>query len=339
MNDKSWLETIFGKNRIPIIAEIGINHNGDIGLAEAHIDAAAKSGASAVKFQIYQTDKFVPRSNPYYQVFKNAEITGIDNWRYLSNHAEQKGVLPFSSATDFYGLSICEQLKYPIIKISSANITNIPLLEKTIDMGVPIVLSSGASDLWEVMKAENCLHTGGEHRTAVLHCTSEYPCPDSNVRLHRIPLMASCLNSIIGFSDHSAGVTAAMLSTAFGARLIEKHFTIDKQLPGPDHHFSMDPSELKDLVAGVKTAHTQIGYPETGENIAETEFKNIGRRYVVALNYIAKGDLLSVSNIAISRSVGSMGIEPEHYDTVLNVRAKNNISEGEAVQWADLMER
>ena len=319
-----------------IIAEIGINHNGDAKLAHDMVTIAAQCGADAVKFQTYKTETLVAEGNPYYDILKGGELSDLDDLASLQCHASNQGVLFFSSATTESGFEILEQLDPPIYKISSANVTNIPLARRVGSKGKPVIISSGAATFSEVARAEEMLKEFGAQEVAVLKCTSIYPCPPEHTNLAGIATLKSAFSGPVGFSDHTTGATAAIASIAFGATIIEKHFTLDKKMEGHDHHYSADPDELAAMVTGVRQVEQMIGRSDlqpVGEEIA---FRSIGRRYLTAMLDIMEGQIIEKSMISPKRPRDAAGIPPEHIDIVVGRTARRPIGEGNSIKWDDI---
>jgi len=319
-----------------VIAEIGINHNGDLDLARRMIEAAATAGADAVKFQTYKTETMVAEGNPYYEIFKNAEISGVDELRGLQAYAAERGILFFSSATTESGLRVLEQLAPPLYKVSSANLTNIPLLRSVAAQKRPVILSSGAATLSEVLRAAELTRQFGAESVAILKCTSIYPCPPEHANLAGLETLRAAWDGPIGFSDHTMGIEAASTAVALGASIIEKHFTTDRSLPGHDQHFSATPDELGALVAAVRKIEQMRGSPVIGPVGEEVTFREISRRYVVALEPIAAGEIIDPDRIGAKRPKDGPGILPEHLDVVAGRVARRDIETGNSVKWQDI---
>ena len=319
-----------------IIAEIGINHNGDVEIARQMIAAAAASGADAVKFQTYKTETMVARGNPYYEIFKNAEISEIDELKALQAYSEEQGVLFFSSATTESGLEILERLDIPLYKVSSANLTNIPLLRRVAEQNKPVILSSGAATLSEVLRAAEVTRQFGAAAVAILKCTSIYPCPPELANLEGIATLRQSWDDPVGFSDHTMGIEAACAAVTLGATIIEKHFTLDRAMEGHDHHFSATPEELAQLVGSVRKIEKMGGSPVIAPVGWELEFREVARRFVVALESIGAGDLISADKVCAKRPKDGPGILPEHLDVVTGRIARNAIEAGNSVKWQDV---
>lgn len=319
-----------------LIAELGINHNGDSDIAHTMIDAAADAGADAVKFQTYLTDDLVAEGNPYREIFKQAEISDLQRLTELQRHATKRGVVFFSSATTNAGLDILEQLDVPLYKLSSANLTNAPLLRRLGAAGKPLIISTGAATLSEVLGAAELALKSGLRDLAILKCTSIYPCPPELVNLNGMLTLRATFDGPIGFSDHTIGSVAPISAVAMGATIIEKHFTLDKTMEGHDHHFSADPSEFRHMVEAIRSVERMFGSQTITPVGNEIEFRNIGRRYVTAIDDIAVGQTIETAMIRLKRPKDGAGVPPDQFDLVVGRTARRNIEEGNSVKWADI---
>jgi N,N'-diacetyllegionaminate synthase len=319
-----------------IIAEIGINHNGDPDLARQMIVAAAKAGADAVKFQTYQTENLVAIGNPYYEIFKQAELSSEDELKALQSYAADHGVLFFSSASTQGGLDVLEKLSLPLIKMSSANLTNIPLLQQLGRNKLPVIISSGAATLSEVIRAAEILAEFGADGVAILKCTSIYPCPPEHVNLKGMQTLQGAFEGPVGFSDHSHGPVAAIAAVALGACIVEKHFTLDKTMEGHDHHYSADPAELTEMVQGIRDVEAMQGSGRIAPVGEEVEFRAFARRYVTAMVDIPKGQRIEASMVYPKRPKDGAGVLSEYIDVVIGRTARGDIETGNSVKWDDI---
>lgn len=319
-----------------IIAEIGINHNGDPDLARKMIKVAAECGADAVKFQTYKTETMVAEGNPYYHIFKNAELSAVDDLSALKRFSADHGIMFFSSASTESGMEVLEQLDLPLIKVSSANLTNVPLLRRVGRQNKPVIISSGAATLSEVTRAAELLEEFGAPSVSVLKCTSIYPCPSEHVNLSGIATLKAAFAGPVGFSDHSLGIEAPIASVALGACIIEKHFTLDKTMEGHDHHYSADPDELARMVEGVRKVEQMMGTDRIGPVGEENWFREVSRRYVVAMQDIAEGTVIEPSMIYPKRPKDAPGILPEQIEIVIGRVARRNVETGNSLKWEDV---
>jgi len=274
------VDTYFISPKAPpfLVAEIGLNHNNDLELAKRTISAAKKSGAKAVKFQSYITEEFIDKDNLeakfLFDIFKTYELSEQDH-TVLHKTARDEGLIFFSTPLCESAVDLLVSLKVPVIKIASGDIVNKQLLKKVTQTKLPIFLSTGASDFFEVVRAIDFLKEENVTKLCLLHCVSMYPTPYENVNLHTLLFYKEIFSCPIGFSDHSAGNLASAIAVGLDACVIEKHFTLDKTLPGPDHSISLNPEEFSELAKSIELAFLMKG--ERTKKLTEVE-KN-GRFY------------------------------------------------------------
>jgi N,N'-diacetyllegionaminate synthase len=319
-----------------IIAEAGINHDGSIDKAESLIDMAAKAGADAIKFQTYVADSFVAAGNPLYKVFKANELSAPEDLRRLQSRAEQNGILFFSSATDFHGLERLNSLGVPLYKMSSANLTNLPLMKRVAETGKPVIISTGGATLGEVLRTHEFLTDAGASGVAVLKCTSLYPCADEDAHLRGLVTLRNAIPGPIGFSDHTQGAVAAAGAIALGATIIEKHITLNKSDPGHDHNFSADFEDLSELVRAVRAMEKMLGSPVLKPVGAEAAFRREARRAITALTDIHEGAQIDEAMLSLQRPQDSGGLPPELMQNVIGRTARRSIAAGSSVNWDDI---
>ena len=326
-----------------IIAEIGVNHNGDLNLAKKMILEAKKAGVDAVKFQSFKADKLVSKDakkadyqikntekdESQYNMIKKLELTEQDHI-YLKNICDEENIKFLSSPFDIENAQLLVSLGIDIVKIPSGEITNLPYLEAIGKIYKNIILSTGMSNLEEVKEAINILNKYGEKNITVLHCNTEYPTPMEDVNLMAIKTMENELKLPIGYSDHTDGIEVAIGAVAIGATVIEKHFTLDKNLEGPDHKASLEPNELKQMVDCIRNIEKALG---SGIKIpSKSEQKNIviARKSIVAKCAISKGEKFTEDNLAIKRP--GDGISPMKWYDVLGQVAKRDFFEDERIE-------
>lgn len=335
-------------DRVFIIAEAGVNHNGDIALAKRLIEVAAEARADAVKFQTWRPGEITGRFA--YKVNYLDKTTSTAESRYemsnrlalpypvfaeLKAHAAECGILFMSTPDGFDSLAfLTQELDMPIIKVGSTEVTHIVYLEAIGRVGRPVILSTGMSTLGEVETAIVALRRGGASDIALLHCTSEYPAPDAEMNLNAIRTLRDAFGLRVGLSDHSAGVEASIAAVAMGARVIEKHFTVDRELPGPDHKASLDVDGLKQMVASIRRIENMLGDGIKRPTNAELANMNGIRRGVVAVRPIAAGTRLSADMLVCKRPGG--GIEPAHLPLLPGFIVNRALEEDEPLQWGDL---
>lgn len=333
---------------IYIVAEIGCNHNGDVKIARKLVEEAKRCGVNAVKFQTFKAKELISRFAPKAEYQK--ETTGTkdsqlemtqklelkyEDFLQLKEYAESLGLDVFSTPFDMSSISFLESINQNVWKIPSGEITNLPYLQRIGSFKVPnkkILLSTGMATKEEIKKAIDILTNSGTNNKdiIILHCNTEYPTPDSDVNILAInDLRESFPLSTIGFSDHSIGYIAAVAASVLGVRLIEKHFTLDKNMPGPDHHASATPEELLALVQNVRRVESMLG--DGKKKVTESERKNkvVARKSIVAATPIKKGETFTESNITCKRP--GNGISPLKWYDVLGRTAERDFDLDELI--------
>lgn len=316
------------KKQTYIIAEIGSNFNGDLEIAKKSIDAAVDCGANAVKFQTFKADEFVADKNltytyqtltgemvteTQYEMFKKLELP--DEWHFeLNQYANSKNVDFLSSAADRNAVDLLIELKVPIIKLASEDLINIALIEYVASKRYPTMLSTGMADEYEIDNALDIFEKNGSNDVIILHCVSQYPTPVKDASLARISALKK-YNIPVGYSDHTEGWLAPMLSIAYGTCVIEKHFTLDKKLPGPDHKMAADPREFKKLVEMVRLAELIHGNETLHFHPSEQEARFEFRRSIVVKKDISKGTVIKENMLAYKRP--GQGLKPYQKDLII----------------------
>lgn len=279
-----------------IIAEVGINHGGNVQTAKEMISAAWEVGADAVKIQTFITSEFLHPTHPTYQYDIDAEITHeaeMEIWAY----AQQRGIKLFSTPEDLKSLAFLRERKPPVVKIAAMDF-NFPILIKgAADLSVPVILSSGMSNMEEVLRAVRWVNEVGNDECAILHCVSCYPTPPQECNLNAIRTLKSVLNGPVGYSDHTIGIHIPLAAVALGANIIEKHFTLDKSQPGPDQANSMDPKDLASLVRQVRELESAMGDGAKVPSKLEAAPRQFKRRGIYAGDYIKAGEQVNLSNV------------------------------------------
>jgi N-acetylneuraminate synthase/N,N'-diacetyllegionaminate synthase len=330
------------------IAEVGINHNGDLALARRMIDAAKAAGADAVKFQTFKSEEvcgdpaqtFTYRSQgrevtePMLDLFRRYEFS-IGQWQDIHRHCAEVGITFFSTPQNPSDLDILQGLGVPVLKVGSDDFTNLPLLGTYRDTGLPLILSCGMSDIADVHQALDAAGWFDGHPVALLLCTSQYPTPPADVNARKLlTLQAAFPGLLVGLSDHTEGALAASVAVALGARVFEKHFTLDHDLPGPDHWFSEEPAGLAHWIATIHQAEAVCGSPIVRPTAAELEMRVLARRSVVALRDIAPGERLDAGNLGPRRPGG--GLPPAMLSQLTGLKATRVIRRGERLQLGDM---
>jgi N,N'-diacetyllegionaminate synthase len=329
-----------------IAAEIGINHNGDMGLARRLIEAAAEAGADGVKFQNYGTDDFLEDDKLTYTyqsqgceitesqwtMFKRCELSETQLVE-LKTHCDRVGVVFFSTPTSEKGIKSLQALGSLLIKNGSDFLTHLELVSNMASSGIPTVLSTGMATLAEIDDAVTAFRQAGGRDLILLHCTSSYPTPASDINLNRIPTLEATFDCLSGYSDHSEGIAAAIGATVLGACFIEKHFTLDKNMPGPDHRFSADQAELRTLVQGVRSVEAAMGSSQLGPVPSEVLGRSTFRLSCVAASELTAGTQLQREHIAYRRP--GTGIPPKLGEVMLGLTLKRHVLRGHIFTWED----
>lgn len=313
-----------------IIAEAGVNHNGDIDLALQLIDVAADAGADLVKFQTFSADRLVTQaakkadyqrqrtesSESQHEMLRKLELSK-EMHEQLITHCQKREIGFFSTGFDIESINYLVSLGQKLFKIPSGEITNLPYLRHVGAFGKPVIISTGMSNLGEIEAAIEALESSGTSRDqiTVLHCTSQYPAPMNEVNLRAMQSIHSAFDVAVGYSDHTEGIEIAIAAVAMGASVIEKHFTISRELPGPDHAASLEPQELKAMVAAIRNVEIGLGDGIKRVSLAEIGNKDIVRKSIVASQAIKAGEVFTVENITSKRP--GTGISPMQWDQVL----------------------
>lgn len=330
-------------NRVFIIAEAGVNHNGDINIAKKLVDEAVLAGADAVKFQTFKAENLVCRnaSKAEYQLdttdkdetqfdmLKKLELTEKMHVE-LINYCQNKDIMFLSTPFDIDSLHYLVNLGLDIIKIPSGEITNYPLLKEVGKTQKKVILSTGMSTLGEIRSAKRVLMEYGCKDLIVLHCNTEYPTPYRDVNLKAMYTIREELGVRVGYSDHTPGIAVAIAAVALGAEVIEKHFTLNRNMNGPDHKASLEPDELKEMIRAIRNVEASLG--DGVKKPSESEKKNIeiARKSIVAKCNIARGTLLNGENLTTKRP--GTGISPMEWDYVIGHRAKRDFDMDEMIE-------
>lgn len=330
-----------------IIAEAGVNHNGDLALAKKLIEAASEAGADFVKFQSFKTEECVSVSAPKakYQIanaenkdesqFEMIKKLELDKEAHLElmKHCEKCGIAFLSTPFDLPSIALLDELGLEIFKIPSGEITNLPYLKAVGALRKKVILSTGMSDLDEIKAALQILTAQGtkEEDISILHANTAYPTPFEDVNLRALQtLQKEFTRHKIGFSDHSLGISCPIAAVALGASIVEKHFTLDKNLRGPDHKASLEPNELKAMVQGVRQIELALGSGKKGISESERENLNIARKSLVAKRAIQKGEIFDETNLTTKRPAG--GISAMRFDEFLGKKANKDYERDELIK-------
>ncbi len=337
-----------GNGNVFIIAEAGVNHNGEINLAKKLIDTAIAAGVDAVKFQTFKpgeiTGKYAVKVDYLAETSDAAEsrfelskklCLSYENFIILKQYCDQRGIMFLTTPDGFESLDfVVDQLQVPIIKVGSSEANHLEFLTAVAKKNRPIILSTGMCTLGEVETAVNTIRQHTLPELVILHCTSEYPAPYNEVNLRAMVTMAQALHVPVGFSDHTEGFIAPIAAVALGAQVIEKHFTLDKSLPGPDHKASMNPVELTQLVEAIRTTEKVLG--DGLKRPSTSELRNIVgiRRGVVAARDISKGTIITREMLAAKRPF--VEISPNELNLLIGMTLNRNLKEDEPIHWKDV---
>jgi N-acetylneuraminate synthase len=330
-----------------IIAEAGVNHNGSLDLALRLVDAAKASGADAVKFQTFRADLLATRSArkaPYqerttanaesqFEMLQRLQLDAAAHQR-LIDHCRQIGIQFLSSPFDTQSADLLATLDVPLYKVPSGEITNLPFLQHLAGKGRPLILSTGMSTLGEVEEAVQVLQAAGATQLTLLHCVTEYPAPYAEVNLRAMQTLKSAFGLPVGYSDHTPGIDIAIAAVALGAEVIEKHFTLDRSLPGPDHAASLEPVELRQMVAAIRHVEAALGTGIKAPAPCELPNLPIARKSVVAARSLPVGHQLATGDLDIKRP--GNGIAPKLLPALIGRTLRASVAKDEIINWNHL---
>lgn len=337
------------RDRCRVIAEIGINHNGDPDTAHKMVDAIADAGCDCAKFQTFSAAEFCNDPNEMYEYISQGKVVREsmltmfqrlelkrEEFAKLFEHARHRGMVPLSTPTDRAAVDLLDELGVDVFKVGSDDLVYTPFLDYVARKGKPIIISTGMAEIGDVDRAVRTIETAGNKDIAILHCISLYPTPEDGVHLRRIPaLQAMFPDKTIGFSDHSWGITAALGAVALGAAIIEKHFTLANDMPGPDHRFSADPQQLSNLVREVRKLESALGSPRFTLSHAEQEMAALCHRSIYAAHALSAGHVLSEADFVFQRP--GTGLMPYHTRALIGRKLRRDLPQGAALQF-DLLE-
>ena len=333
-------------NHTLIIAEAGVNHNGSLDLAKQLVDKAVDAGVDYIKFQTFKAEKLVTKSarqaeyqqrnmgsqeDSQFQMLKKLELSPEDH-RILIDYCNKVGIKFFSTAFDFDSMDYLHSINLGLWKIPSGEVTNYPYLKRIAKYNEKTILSTGMCEMEDVRAAVNALYKNGlsKENLVLLHCNTEYPTPFEDVNLRAMQTIKERFGTQVGYSDHTRGIEVPIAAVALGATVIEKHFTLDRNMPGPDHKASLEPDELKAMVSAIRNIEKALGSAE--KKISDSERKNIAiaRKSIVAATNIKKGEVLTEENITVKRP--GTGISPMRWEEVLGTTAVRDFQEDELIE-------
>lgn len=333
-------------NHTLIIAEAGVNHNGSLDIAKQLVDEAVDAGVDIIKFQTFKADKLVSKDakkaeyqkqnigdsdDSQYQMLKKLELSESDHQELVA-YCHQKGIRFWSTAFDIESIDFLHSLELGLWKIPSGEITNYPFIKKIALLHEPVIMSTGMCDEDDIRNALDVLLKNGltKDQITILHCNTQYPTPMKDVNLKAMLTIKHDFETAVGYSDHTRGIEVPIAAVALGAEVIEKHFTLDRNMAGPDHKASLEPQELKAMVQAIRNIESALG---TGiKQVSESERGNISvaRKSIVASTYIKKGETLTDSNLSVKRP--GTGISPMLWETVVGTKATKDYQPDDQIQ-------
>lgn len=329
-----------------IIAEAGVNHNGSLDMAKKLVDKAVEAGVDIIKFQTFKVEKLVSKSakqaeyqkknigssadDSQYNMLKKLELSEQDHQELMA-YCNKKGIRFWSTAFDFDSIDYLHTLNLGLWKIPSGEITNYPYIKKIAQYHEPVILSTGMCEMSDITAAMNVLQKYGVQKNlmTILHCNTEYPTPYEDVNLLAMQQIKKEFDVAVGYSDHTKGIEVPIAAVALGASVIEKHFTLDRNMEGPDHKASLEPDELKDMVSAIRNIEKALGNGKKA--VSESERKNISiaRKSIVAACSIKKGDVLTEDNLTVKRP--GTGVSPMRWEEVIGTKAIKDFAEEEMI--------
>jgi N-acetylneuraminate synthase/N,N'-diacetyllegionaminate synthase len=329
-----------------IIAEAGVNHNGSLKRAKRMVDIAKAVGADAVKFQTYITEEmlapYAPKADyqkktapgrSQFEMIKALELSQSD-FKELFNYCRKKRIMFLSTPFDNQSADFLNKLGVPAFKISSGELTNIPFLLRIANFLKPIVLSTGMATIEEIKEAAKIIYSTGNKKLILLHCTSNYPTAFADVNLKAMPALAEKFGVMVGYSDHTPGIEIPVAAAALGARIIEKHFTLDRSMAGPDQQASLEPEEFRRMVSAVRNVEKSMGNGRKKPGKSERRVALVARKSIMAAADFIKGTRLSPEMLAVKRP--GTGIEPKYISKIIGRKIKKDIKKDQLIKWGML---
>ena len=330
-------------SHVYIIAEAGVNHNGDLKIAKEMVGVAKNAGVDAIKFQTFVTENLVTRNaqtaeyqkhntgkqETQFEMLKRLELS-YDNYKELKELCSETGIEFLSTPFDIESIKMLERLDIDKFKVPSGEITNYPYLVQIAQTGKPIIMSSGMCTWSEIADAVQVLRDHGTTDLSLLHCTTEYPAPYNEVNLKVINAMQDQFGVKVGYSDHTQGIEVAVAAVAMGAEIIEKHFTLSREMEGPDHKASLEPQELKSMVQAIRNVEMAIGSSEKRPSTSEIQNMKVARKSIVAKRNIKVGEMFSEENLTTKRP--GTGLSPMLWNSVIGQVAVRNFEKDECIR-------
>lgn len=313
-----------------LIAEIGSNHDGDFDQARRLMDIAHDAGANAVKFQSFLADHLVRKDSPDYALLKKLELP--EDWYHLLKaEAAQRDMVFFSTATNDITLGWMEAAGVELYKIASPNLTHIPLIRKTASLGKPVIMSTGMAEMRQIDEAVATFRSTNNQQVCLLHCVSEYPARPASINLRVIPTLQAAYPFPIGFSDHTLDIGTAIGAVALGARIIEKHLTLDRTLTGPDHHYALEPQEFIAMARNIRDVEAALGSGIKTVSEGEREKSDRYWRSLHAAKDLEAGTILTAEDITVIRP--NDGLHARHFEDIVGMKISSPLPEGAPFSW------
>lgn len=325
-----------------LIAEAGVNHNGSYELACKLVDSARAAGVDCIKFQTFKSKNLVSNSaqkaeyqkdttgeGPQVDMLKKLELS-YDEFLALKDYCDKVGICFLSTPFDFDSIDFLNSIDMPFWKIPSGEVTNYPYLVALAKTGKPVVMSTGMCDMSDIQTAIDVLRKNGTKDIKLLHCNTEYPTPFEDVNLRAMQTMRDAFGLEVGYSDHTKGIEVPVAAVALGATVIEKHFTLDRNMEGPDHKASLEPDELAKMVSSIRNIEKALGKGDKIPSLSEMKNITVARKSIVAAKNIKMGELLTEENITAKRP--GTGITPMKWNEVLGTRAVRDFEEDELIE-------
>ena len=334
-------------NRIFVIAEAGVNHNGSMETAKKMIDAAADAGADAVKFQTFKADSLVRKDaqkaayqqrnaanqkESQYEMLKKLELTK-EMHQELMDYCKKRDIMFLSTPFDIDSIKMLVDYGIAVLKVPSGEVTNYPYLREIGRTGKPVIMSTGMCELEEVREAVRTLQENGSGEITLLHCNTEYPTPMEDVNLLAMCTLRDEIGMPVGYSDHTQGIEVPIAAAAMGAVVIEKHFTLDRNMEGPDHKASLEPEELLEMVRSIRNIESALGDGIKRPSVSEMKNRDVARKSIVARTNIAKGEVFTEGNLTAKRP--GNGISPMQWNEVIGLRADRDYEQDEMIKLPD----
>ena len=330
---KFGIKKIGHKEPVFVVAEAGVNHNGSLKIAKKLVREAKNSGADAIKFQTFKANDLASKKSKWFNVFKKLELQD-NEFEELNDYAKENKIIFFSAPFSFKAVDLLTKLNVKAIKIASGDLTNIPLIKYAASKKKTMIVSTGMGNLNEIKEAVTAIKSVKNKNLILMHSVSSYPTPIKDVNLNSISLLEKKFSCPVGYSDNGENMIVPIVAVSLGAKIIEKHFTLDKKMKGPDQHMSADPKQFKKMVNQIHEIEQMFG--DGIKKCQKSELENIigARRSITAKIDLSKNSIINRQNITFKRP--ATGIEPKFFDKILGKKIKRRIEADDSIQWKDL---